>query len=177
MYDTPIEAIFMPELVIGSRETFTFNIHTGQLSSVAQNLLESQTWLFIEKWEYGTVEFSAELPGEPGQLFNSALNDIRSQEVPQTDFDLIIGQVIELTDRYALNFLSQPGWTHLQYQSFVPVSTKGNGLESYGMETTQLFPDDATIEDYWFNNGNDADYGEGVHHVSDKQVALYSVLL
>jgi hypothetical protein len=62
----------MPEPVIGSRETFIFDIYSGQLSIEVQNLLQSQTWLFIEKWEYGTVEFSAELPGEPGQLFNSA---------------------------------------------------------------------------------------------------------
>jgi hypothetical protein len=92
--------------------------------------------------------------------------DHGSQTVPQTDFDVITGQIIELTDRYSLNFLSQPGWTHLQYQSFVPVSTKGNGLESYGIETTQFFPDDVTIEDYWFNE-NDSGYGQEVHHVSD----------
>ena len=93
--------------------------------------------------------------------------DIASQEVPQTNFDAIISQVIELTDKYALNFLSQPGWTHLQYQSFVPVSTRGNGLEaSYGIATTQLFPDDVTVEDYWFNVDDTGD-GQGVHHVSD----------
>lgn len=80
-YDAPIEdAIFMPEPVIGIREIFIFDIHTGQLSIEVQNLLESQTWLFMEKWEYGTVEFVAELPSELAQLFNSAVIDLQEEE-------------------------------------------------------------------------------------------------
>lgn len=80
-YDAPIEdAIFMPEPIIGSRETFIFDVNTGQLSIETQALLESQTWLFTEKWEYEPVEFVAELPNELAQLFNSALNDLQEDK-------------------------------------------------------------------------------------------------
>lgn len=65
-YETPLEnAIFMPEPVIGARETFVFDNQTGFLLwRQSEAWLQSGNWLPLENETYTAVAWHAALPTE-----------------------------------------------------------------------------------------------------------------
>lgn len=81
MFEEPFEDATLKEPVLGGKETFVFEIQTGQkISSEVHLLLQDGSWIFRERWEFSLVEYLPQLPLKTAELFNDSMRALEEEK-------------------------------------------------------------------------------------------------